>query len=129
MAEARVAEKMSVRTHLGDLKFERYTDGEVIASLGGSHWFGINQEEQNGIARFLSGNAKRQTEQTKPDAPRLGLFTTQPVRRRVFKVDLRKEDRGWGVNVTASKRYYYSSRDGARTAQPEHKIGECSRVG
>lgn len=111
MAVVRVVEKLSVPTHLGVLRFERYADGDIIASLGGNHWFGIDGDDQGVIARFLGGG----TADERPNG--------------AVKPQIRKEARGWGVNVTASERYYYASRDDARQARSVHRIGDCARVG
>ncbi|MBU1664750.1 MAG: hypothetical protein KKG92_05030 [Gammaproteobacteria bacterium] len=154
MAVVRVVEKLSVPTHLGVLRFERYADGDIIASLGGNHWFGIDGDDQGRIARFLGGGTavERPNSAISVTAPKrycfacreidgddgndqevitrfLGRSTAVAGPNGAVKPQIRKEARGWGVNVTASERYYYASRDDARQAKPVHRVGECARVG
>ncbi len=43
-----------------------------------------------------------------------------------------KEQQGWGATVVVDGkpvRYYYDKRDSARTATPEHQVGEAGRLG
>lgn len=47
---------------------------------------------------------------------------------KTFERKVAKEEKGWGVNVSSFMRYYYATRDTARSAVAEHKIGSSGRI-
>lgn len=112
---ASVVSRMAIQTNRGILQFERYSDGDVIASLDGKHWLEIGRTDQSHLVAFF-GPATSIGRKTPNDS------TSS------LKKDVRNEGQRWGVNVTTGSRYYYSSRDAARAGDRKHKVGESGRV-